>query len=64
MPKRPKITFDVLRADMQTVADFIEHALDNIPQPDQRTDRALMSAVRMLRGATHIVIHEDKLPEE
>lgn len=58
-----KITFEVLRADLKLAAKIIEQYLDEA-QRDQATDRKLQAVVRMLKGATHIVVYEDKLPTE
>lgn len=63
MTQRPKITFEVLRADMKLAAKLIEQYLDEA-QRDRVTDSKLRSVVRMLNGATHIVVYEDKLPME
>lgn len=63
MTKRPWVTFEVLRADLNLAASIIEQYLDET-QRDQTTDRKLRAVVRMLKGATHVVVYEDKLPEE
>ena len=63
MTQRSKITFEVLRADLMLAAKVIEQYLDET-QRDYVTDRKLTSVMRMLRGATHIVVYEDKLPKE
>ena len=67
MKKQSKITYEILRKDAVYAADMlateIEHEFAcNEIDPKQRA--ALLTLVLMLKGATHIVIHDtDKLPD-
>lgn len=68
MKKQAKITYEILRKDAVYAADLLATEIETDfarrgIDPKQRA--ALMTLVLMLKGATHIVIHDSNtLPED
>jgi len=72
MTRRPKITYEMLRKDAVWMAEFIAIMADEAVEGRVSAydlsvldHKALQSFAKMLRGSTHIVIHDaDQLPED
>lgn len=72
MTRKPKITYEMLRKDAAWMADFIADVADEAVEgrvsayPLTVLDhRALLIFAKMLKGSTHIIIHDSNtLPED